>query len=154
MRKKLPNILDLGLFQSFSSRSSPSHPYSVTNLLPCNPSLPTVTDSSLTGFVWSIPVGFLLVFTGSIVGESLLFLSFRHFLHSRIVRFRKEHADNYGTIVQVINQHKRWMVFLIRLSAIPVFPVLLQCVDYRATFRHLCFHPSMKLSIASGCTWS
>jgi uncharacterized membrane protein YdjX (TVP38/TMEM64 family) len=75
---------------------------------------------SLTGFVWSIPVAFLLVAIGSIAGESLLFLSFRHFLHSRIVQFRKEHEDNYGTIVQVINQHKRWMVFLIRLSAIPV----------------------------------
>jgi hypothetical protein len=75
---------------------------------------------SLTGFVWSMPVAFLLVAFGSIAGESLLFLSFRHFLHSRIVQFRKEHEDNYGTIVQVINQHKRWMIFLIRLSAIPV----------------------------------
>ena len=79
-----------------------------------------MTDGSLTGFVWPIPVAFVLVFTGSIMGESLLFLSFRHFLHSRIVQFRKEHEHNYGTIVQVINQHKRWMVFLIRLSAIPV----------------------------------
>ena len=75
---------------------------------------------SLTGFVWSFTVAFILVALGSIVGESLLFLSFRHFFHSRIVQFRKEHQDNYGTIVQVINEHKRWMVFLIRLSAIPV----------------------------------
>lgn len=74
----------------------------------------------LTGFVWSLPVAFILVALGSIVGESLLFLSFRHFFHNRIAQFRKEHQDNYGTIVQVINQHKRWMVFLIRLSAIPV----------------------------------
>ena len=81
-----------------------------------------IADSSLTGFVWSLPVAFLLVFTGSIMGESLLFISFRHFLHNRIVQFRKEHEDNYGTMVQVINQHKRWMVFLIRLSAIPVLP--------------------------------
>jgi len=73
----------------------------------------------LTGFVWSMPVAFLLVFTGSIIGESLLFLSFRHFFHSRIVQFRKEHEQNYGTIVLVISEHKRWMVFLIRLSAIP-----------------------------------
>jgi uncharacterized membrane protein YdjX (TVP38/TMEM64 family) len=65
-------------------------------------------------------VAFLLVFTGSVLGESLLFLSFRHFFHDRIVLFRKEHEENYGTMVQVINQHKRWMVFLIRLSAIPV----------------------------------
>ena len=84
-------------------------------------------DGSLTGFVWPIPVAFLLVFTGSIMGESLLFLTFRHFFHSRIVQFRKEHEDNYGTIVQVINQHKRWMVFLIRLSAIPV--PSLPCTD-------------------------
>src|SRR5271156_488959 len=81
---------------------------------------------SLTGIVWSIPVAFLLVALGSIAGESLLFLSFRHFFHSRIVQFRNEHQDNYGTIVQVISQHKRWMIFLIRLSAIPVLttPVL------------------------------
>ena len=52
----------------------------------------------------------------------MLFLSFRHFFHDRIVQFRKEHEENYGTMVQVINQHKRWMVFLIRLSAIPVVP--------------------------------
>lgn len=80
-------------------------------------------DGSLTAFVWSMPVAFLLVFTGSIAGESLLFLSFRHFFRSRIVQFRKEHEENYGTIVQVINQHKRWMVFLIRLSAIPVYRI-------------------------------
>ena len=71
-----------------------------------------------------MPVAFLLVATGSIVGESLLFLSFRHFFHNRIVKFRKEHEENYGTMVQVINQHKRWMIFLIRLSAIPVHPSL------------------------------
>lgn len=79
-----------------------------------------LVNDRLTGFVWSLPVAFLLVLTGSILGESLLFLSFRHFLHDRIVLFRKEHEENYGTMVQVINQHKRWMVFLIRLSAIPV----------------------------------
>ena len=86
--------------------------------------LPLLLTLSLTGFVWDIRLAFLLVATGSIAGESLLFLSFRHFFHSRIVQFRKEHEDNYGTIVQVINQHKRWMVFLIRLSAIPVYPSL------------------------------
>lgn len=67
-----------------------------------------------------MPVAFILVLLGSILGESLLFLSFRHFFHSRIVQFRKEHEENYGAIVMVINQHKRWMVFLIRLSAMPV----------------------------------
>jgi len=77
-------------------------------------------ETRLVGFVWSFPIAFLLVCFGSIIGESLLFLSFRHFFHSRIQQFRKEHEENYGTMVNVINQHKRWMVFLIRLSAIPV----------------------------------
>lgn len=105
-------------------------------------------------------MAFLLVFTGSISGESLLFLSFRHFFHDRIVQFRKEHEENYGTMVQVINQHKRWMVFLIRLSAIPVLPLSLLPsiplqsvgVDGRATFPRRCSLQLMRLSIANGYT--
>jgi uncharacterized membrane protein YdjX (TVP38/TMEM64 family) len=112
-----------------------------------------MSNGSLTGFVWSMPVAFLLVVTGSITGESLLFLSFRHFFHSRIVQFRKAHEDNYGTIVMVISEHKRWMVFLIRLSAIPVSPQRL-VTDNRDISPPHCFHRSMRLSIASGYTWS
>jgi len=80
-----------------------------------------VTIFSLTGIVWSLPIAFILVCVGSIAGESLLFLSFRNFLHDRIVEFRKKHEHSYGTMVMVITHHKRWMVFLIRLSAIPVW---------------------------------
>ena len=100
-----------------SHHSFPLYPPSFSAIQIPRPSV----NNRLTGFVWSLPVAFLLVVTGSILGESLLFLSFRHFLHDRIVLFRKEHEENYGTMVQVINQHKRWMVFLIRLSAIPVW---------------------------------
>ena len=118
----------------------------------------TKCNGRLTGFVWSLPVAFLLVLTGSILGESLLFLSFRHFFHDRIVVFRKEHEENYGTMVQVINQHKRWMVFLIRLSAIPVplFPLFTmgRRLTRRAIFRPRCFRRLMRLSIESGYTWS
>ena len=112
-----------------------------------------MVDDSLTGFVWSMPVAFLLVSSGSIIGESLLFLSFRHFFHSRIVKFRKEHEENYGTIVQVINQHKRWMVFLIRLSAIPVYRSRKNANDRDISQRRY-FHQSMRLNIENGCTWS
>jgi hypothetical protein len=131
MRKRWHDIRDPGWFPSFYLRSCHSHRYSVMNLLPCSfqSSLFLLLMSRLTGFVWSIPIAFLLVFIGSILGESLLFLSFRHFLHSRIVQFRKEHEDNYGTIVLVINQHKRWMIFLIRLSAIPVLNSMFRKVN-------------------------
>jgi hypothetical protein len=121
MQKKSQSTLEHGLFLFFSLQSSHSRLSSVTNLSPCTAPRPNVINGSLTGFVWPIPIAFLLVFGGSVLGESLLFLSFRHFFHNRIVKFRKEHEENYGTIVLVINQHKRWMVFLIRLSAIPVF---------------------------------
>src|SRR5271155_3525738 len=121
MRSRLPSILGRGWFLLYSSSSCHSRPSLGTNSSLCMlPFANNLLMFSLTGIVWSIPVAFLLVAIGSIAGESLLFLSFRHFFHSRIVQFRKEHEDNYGTIVQVINQHKRWMVFLIRLSAIPV----------------------------------
>jgi uncharacterized membrane protein YdjX (TVP38/TMEM64 family) len=73
------------------------------------------------------------------MGESLLFLSFRHFFHSRIVKFRKEHEENYGTMVLVISQHKRWMVFLIRLSAIPVFPSLKSSLTAGTLFNSIVF---------------
>lgn len=127
MHNRSLSILARGLFQSYSLSSFPSHPSLAMNSSLCTLPFPTeVLTVSLTGFVWNIPVAFLLVATGSIAGESLLFLSFRHFFHSRIVQFRKEHEENYGTIVQVINQHKRWMVFLIRLSAIPVYSFYFQ----------------------------
>jgi uncharacterized membrane protein YdjX (TVP38/TMEM64 family) len=74
----------------------------------------------ITGIVWSMPIAFILVFVGSIAGESALFVTFRHVFRNRIAQFRKEHEGSYGTMVLVITQHKRWMVFLVRLSAIPV----------------------------------
>ena len=111
------------------------------------------TDSRLVGIVWSFPIAFLLVALGSIIGESLLFLSFRHFLHDRIQKFRKEHEENYGTIVSVITQHKRWMVFLIRLSAIPVCNRRLSRWFHRDILQLLYLHLSMRLNIKNGCIW-
>lgn len=96
----------------------------------------------------------ILVVIGSLAGESLLFLSFRHFFHSRIVKFRKEHEENYGTIVQVITQHKRWMIFLIRLSAIPVYPPSLSFTDDRDISLLHYFPRLMKSNIENGYTWS
>ncbi len=73
----------------------------------------------LTGFVYGKLLGFLIVVLSSLLGETLLFLSFRYFLRRRIADFRERHRNNYGVFVQVVEQGGFPMLMAIRLSAIP-----------------------------------
>lgn len=73
--------------------------------------------SFLTGFVYG-NVGFLIVVISTTIGESLLFLSFRHFLTEKLIKFRLKYKD-YDIFVRVIEEGGPYMIFAIRCSAIP-----------------------------------
>lgn len=73
--------------------------------------------SFLTGFVYG-NIGFLIVVISTTLGESLLFLSFRHLFTSRVSRFRDKYKD-YDIFVRVIEEGGYYMIFAIRCSAIP-----------------------------------
>lgn len=73
--------------------------------------------SFLTGFVYG-NIGFLIVVISTTLGETLLFLSFRHFLTERLVKFRLKYKD-YDIFVRVIEEGGPYMIFAIRCSAIP-----------------------------------
>lgn len=73
--------------------------------------------SFLTGFVYG-NVGFLIVVFSTTIGESLLFLSFRHLFTSKITAFREQYKD-YDIFVRVIEEGGSYMIFAIRCSAIP-----------------------------------
>ena len=75
--------------------------------------------SILTGFVWGEVYGFLIVAIGTLTGESLLFISFRHFFKERAVEFRQTHDKTYGSLVEIIEKGGFLMVLLVRLSALP-----------------------------------
>lgn len=73
--------------------------------------------SFLTGFVYG-NLGFLIVVISTTLGESLLFLSFRHFFTGRLASFRAKYKD-YDIFVRVIEEGGSYMIFAIRCSAIP-----------------------------------
>ncbi|CCG81143.1 Golgi apparatus membrane protein tvp38 [Taphrina deformans PYCC 5710] len=73
--------------------------------------------SFLTGFVYG-NVGFLIVIISTALGETILFLSFRHFLTSRLVSFRKKYKD-YDIFVRIIEEGGTYMIVAIRCSAVP-----------------------------------
>ncbi|CCJ28735.1 unnamed protein product [Pneumocystis jirovecii] len=62
----------------------------------------------LIGFVYGY-VGFIIVLISFIIGETLVFLSFRHFCHAQAIQFRNKYRK----------EKKISMMFLISLSAIP-----------------------------------
>lgn len=73
--------------------------------------------SLLTGFIYG-NIGFLIVLISTTLGESLLFLSFRHFFKHRLGAFRAKYED-YNIFVRVIEEGGPLMLFAIRTSAIP-----------------------------------
>lgn len=73
--------------------------------------------SFLTGFVYG-NLGFLIVVFSITLGESLLFLSFRHLFTGKIATFREQYKD-YDIFVRVIEEGGAYMIFAIRCSAIP-----------------------------------
>ncbi|BFZ58521.1 hypothetical protein PYCC9005_005584 [Savitreella phatthalungensis] len=73
--------------------------------------------SILVGFVYG-NVGFLIVAVSITVGESLLFLGFRHVFRDRLVAFREKYA-NYDIFVRVIERGGFPMLLAVRISAIP-----------------------------------
>ncbi|KTW31921.1 uncharacterized protein T551_01182 [Pneumocystis jirovecii RU7] len=72
----------------------------------------------LIGFVYGY-VGFIIVLISFIIGETLVFLSFRHFCHAQAIQFRNKYRSSYGVFVKIIEEKKISMMFLISLSAIP-----------------------------------
>ncbi|KAG5438276.1 hypothetical protein PCANB_002763 [Pneumocystis canis] len=72
----------------------------------------------LIGFVYGY-IGFIIVSISFIVGETLVFLSFRHFCHTQAAYFRNKHKNSYGIFVKIIEEKQITMMFLISLSAIP-----------------------------------
>ncbi|KAG5518409.1 hypothetical protein PMAC_002802 [Pneumocystis sp. 'macacae'] len=72
----------------------------------------------LIGFVYGY-VGFIIVLISFIIGETLVFLSFRHFCHAQAIQFRNKYKNSYGVFVKIIEERKITMMFLISLSAIP-----------------------------------
>lgn len=73
--------------------------------------------SFLTGFVYGNS-GFIIVVISTTIGESLLFLSFRHLFTSKIAAFREQYKD-YDIFVRVIEEGGQYMILAIRCSAIP-----------------------------------
>ncbi|KAG4304307.1 hypothetical protein PORY_002282, partial [Pneumocystis oryctolagi] len=72
----------------------------------------------LIGFVYGY-TGFVIVLISFIIGETLVFLSFRHFCHTQAIQFRNKYRSSYGVFVKIIEEKKVSMMFLISLSAIP-----------------------------------
>lgn len=73
--------------------------------------------SFLTGFIYG-NIGFLIVVISTTLGESLLFLSFRHFFKHKLIAFRAKY-ENYDIFVRVIEESGAIMILAIRTSAIP-----------------------------------
>lgn len=73
--------------------------------------------SFLTGFVYG-NVGVIIVIISTTIGESILFLSFRHLFTSKMTEFRDKYKD-YDIFVRVIEEGGPYMIFAIRCSAIP-----------------------------------
>ncbi|KTW26941.1 hypothetical protein T552_02430 [Pneumocystis carinii B80] len=72
----------------------------------------------LIGFVYGY-IGFIIVSISFIIGETLVFLSFRHFCHKQAIQFRNKYKNSYGIFVRIIEEKQITMMFLISLSAIP-----------------------------------
>lgn len=103
--------------------------------------------SFLTGFVYG-NVGFLIVVISTTIGESLLFLSFRHFFTSRLASFRLKYQD-YDIFVRVIEEGGPYMILAIRCSAIPSHfstPLFasIEAIEYK-TWLYCCLISSFSL---------
>lgn len=73
--------------------------------------------SVLVGFIYG-NVGFLIVVVSITIGETLLFLGFRHIFRDRLVQFRRKY-ENYDIFVRVIERGGFPMLLAIRCSAMP-----------------------------------
>ena len=73
--------------------------------------------SILVGFVYG-NLGFLIVVPSITLGESILFLAFRHVFRDRLVQFRRKY-HNYDIFVRVIERGGFPMLLAIRCSAMP-----------------------------------
>ncbi|ORY80952.1 hypothetical protein BCR37DRAFT_330867, partial [Protomyces lactucae-debilis] len=75
--------------------------------------------AAVSGFVYGMSNGFLMVMISSIVGESFVYFGFRYFFKGQLDRFRERHKENYGVFVGVVEDGGLLMLFLIRMSIIP-----------------------------------
>ncbi|WWC71080.1 uncharacterized protein I206_105033 [Kwoniella pini CBS 10737] len=72
----------------------------------------------LVGAVWGLWIGFGITAAGTLLGEIGNFFAFEYCLRSRAEKHEKNNL-NYACMAHVVRDGGFWMIFIIRLSAIP-----------------------------------
>ncbi|WWC88340.1 uncharacterized protein L201_003250 [Kwoniella dendrophila CBS 6074] len=72
----------------------------------------------LVGAVWGLWVGFGITAAGTLLGEIGNFYAFKYCLRSTAEKYEKNNL-NYACMAHVVREGGFWMIFIIRLSAIP-----------------------------------
>ncbi|WRT68099.1 uncharacterized protein IL334_005074 [Kwoniella shivajii] len=72
----------------------------------------------LVGAVWGLWIGFGITAAGTLLGEMGNFYAFKYCLRSTAKKYEKSNI-NYACMAHVVRDGGFWMIFIIRLSAIP-----------------------------------
>ncbi|WWC62935.1 uncharacterized protein I303_105533 [Kwoniella dejecticola CBS 10117] len=72
----------------------------------------------LVGAVWGLWIGFGITAAGTLLGEIGNFYAFKYCLRSTAEKYEKNNL-NYACMAHVVRDGGFWMIFIIRLSAIP-----------------------------------